>query len=98
MSKSALMNSTLEDKNNGTEEIEMMSDQSVKENCPGKESLDLRKTIVRLELLSGVCVVKTNQCIVMQKTFPAWINVKFVKVISNVYFHLLSIYFYLIIY
>ena len=98
MSKSELVNSALEDKNNGTEEIEMMSNQSVKENFPGKESSDLRKTLVRLEILSSVCVVKTNQCILMQKTFAAWINLKFVKVISKVHFHSFLIDFYLIIY
>ena len=39
-------------------------------------------------MLSGVLVVKTNQCLLMEKVFAAWINMKFVEGVSKVYFHL----------
>ena len=38
------------------------SKESVKKNCPGKESSDsVKKKLVRLEILSGALVVNTNQ-------------------------------------
>ena len=57
---------------------------SPKENCPGKESSD-SKTLVGLEILSGVLVVNPNQWLLMQKAFAAWINMKFVEVISKLF-------------
>ena len=57
-----------------------------------------KKTLVRLEILSGVLVVNTNQWLLIQKTFATCINIKFVKVISKVYFHSFFKYFCPVIY
>ena len=40
-----------------------------------------KKTQIELEVLPGALVVNTNQWLLMQKAFAAWINMKFVKVI-----------------
>ena len=69
-----------------------VSKESVKENCPGKES-SKSEDIVGLDILSGLLVVNTNQWLLMQKAFPAWINMKLVKVTSKVFFHSLLKYF-----
>ena len=53
-----------------------------------------RKTLVGLEILSGALVVNTDQWLLMQKALAAWINMKFVKVISKAYFHSFFKYFY----
>ena len=66
---------------------------SVKENCPGKESTNSEED-ARLEILSGVLVLKTNQWLLVREAFATWINMKFVKVISKGYFHSFSNYFY----
>ena len=46
-----------------------------------------KKTLVRLEILTGVLVVNTNQWLLIQKAFAVWINMEFMKVISKLYFH-----------
>ena len=45
-----------------------------------------KKTVVELKILSRLFVVNANQWLFMQKAFAGWINMKFVKVISKVYF------------
>ena len=55
---------------------------SPKENCPEKNH-QIHKTPIGLELLSGVLVVNLNEWLLMQKAFDAWINMKFVEVISK---------------
>ena len=55
---------------------------SPKENCPEKNH-QIHKTPIGLELLSGVLVVNLNEWLLMQKAFAAWINMKFVEVISK---------------
>ena len=53
-----------------------VSKESVKENCPGKELSDLQEDTIRLEVLSGVLVVDTNQWLLIQKAFAARINMR----------------------
>ena len=57
-----------------------------------------KKTLARLEILSGVLVVNKNQWLIMQKAFAAWTNMKIVKVISKLYFHSFLKCFYPVIY
>ena len=52
-----------------------------------------KKTLVRLEILSGVFVVNTNQWL-----FATCISIKFLKVISKVFFHSFLKYFCSVIY
>ena len=60
-----------------------VSEESMKENCPGKESLDLQEDTIRLEGLSGVLVVDTNQWLLIQKAFAAQINVRLGKLFQR---------------
>ena len=70
---------------------------SMIKNYPGKESTN-SDVDAELEILSGVLVLNTNQWLLVQEAFAAWINMKFVKDISKVYFHSFLKYFYPIIY
>ena len=47
-----------------------------------------KKTLVGLEILSGVLVINANQWLFMQKAFAAWINIKFVEVILSFIFEI----------
>ena len=86
MSKSELINNASEDENNGTEESETsdlqsymyepcVSKVSVKENCPGKNSSDSEEGTSTNQCKK----LNTNQWLLMQKIFAAWIKMKFVK-------------------
>ena len=90
-----LKNSALEDENNGTEESET-SDNEYLSDFTNPHQIQ-KKTLVELEILSGVIVVNTNQWLLMQEALAAWINMKFLKVISKVCFHSLLKQFYSVI-
>ena len=100
MPKSELKSSASEDENNVTEENEISDDEYLSDftklqpheykPCVSEESkIKLtRKRIIRFrnwEILSGILVVNPNQWLLMQKAFDAWINMKFVKVISKLF-------------
>ena len=61
----------------------------IKESFQGKESSDLEEDSSRIEILSGVLMVSTNQWLhrTMQKAFANWIKMKLLKVILKVYFY-----------
>ena len=69
-----------------------------KKTAPEKNHQIWKKTLVGLDILPCVLVVNTNQWLLMQKAFAAWINMKFRKVISKVHFHSFLKYFYPVIY
>ena len=79
---------------NGTEETEILDDATAtvqvrillfksvrkkKQIAQDKNHQIQMKTLIGLEILSGVLVVNTNQWLLMQKAFATWINMKFVK-------------------
>ena len=71
-----------------------------KKTAQEKNTQIQKKALVR-NTLYGFIVVNTNQWLLIQKVFATWINVKFVKVISNiskVYFHSFLKFFYPVIY
>ena len=112
MSRSELMNSAVEDENNGTEESETSDDEylsdftklrpymyeayvskeSVKENYPGRESSDSEEHTSSIG--NTLCC---SLEILMQNAFATFINMKFVKVNSKVYFGSFLKYFYPVI-
>ena len=65
-----------------------VSRDSMKESFQGKKSSDLEEDSSRIEILSGVLMVSTNQWLhrTMQKAFANWIKMKLLKVILKVYF------------
>ena len=69
-----------------------------KEKCPGKELSVSEEDTSKIWNTLCVCVVNTNQWLLIQKAFAAWKNMKFVKIISKVYFHLFLKFFYPVIY
>ena len=69
-----------------------------KETAQEKNHEIPKKTLVGLKILSGVPVVNKNQWLLIEKIFAAWINIKFVKVISKVYIHSFLKHFYSVIY
>ena len=80
MSSSELINSASEDENNGTKESETSEFQQspLKKIAQEKNHRIQKKTLVAMEILSGVLVGNTNQWLLMQKAFTAWIKMQFV--------------------
>ena len=73
-----------------------VSKEPLKRTVQEKNHQIQKKALVKLEKSRGT--VNTNQWLLMQEALAAWINVKFVKVISKVYFHLFLKYFYPVTY
>ena len=60
----------------------------VKENCPRNKSSDLEEDNSQIGNTIWCSVENTIQWLLMRKAFASWINMKFVKDISKIYFHL----------
>ena len=73
-----------------------VSKESLKKTAQEKNHQIQKKALAKLEKSCGT--VNTNQWLLMQEALAAWINVKFVKVISKVYFNLFLKYFYPVTY
>ena len=92
----------MEDENNGTQESEISNNEYLPDftrlQTYNYELFFIKENTSKIGNSLCVRLVNTNQWVLIQKALAAWINMKFVKIISKVYFYSFLKFFYPVIY